>query len=64
LAECDGSGLDVDFEAREEEIAEDAVSVEASQRDYEWVIKLVEAEAAQTEPAAYPRFVFTRQPHG
>jgi hypothetical protein len=56
-------GLDVDFEAREEEIAEDAVSAGASRRDYEWVIALVEDEAAQTEPAAaYPRYVFTRQP--
>jgi hypothetical protein len=56
-------GLDVDYEAREEEIADDSAAVGSSRRDYEWVVALVENEAAQIETEmAYPRFVFTRQP--
>ncbi|PJF24960.1 MAG: hypothetical protein CUN53_15190, partial [Phototrophicales bacterium] len=56
-------GLDVDFEAREDELAEEAAANGTSRRDYEWVVALVENEAAQLETnMAYPRFVFTRQP--
>ncbi len=56
-------GLDVDYEAREDEIVEEMAAAGTSRRDYEWVVALVEKEAALVEPErAYPRFVFTRQP--
>jgi tetratricopeptide (TPR) repeat protein len=60
-------GLDVDYEAREDEIAEVAALEERAapslKRDYDWVVGLAAAESAlETPPPARPRFVFSRLP--
>ncbi len=60
-------GLDVDYEAREDEVeaveALEERAVPALKRDYDWVAALATAETALDQPATTrPRFVFSRPP--